>query len=123
MEEKYPEDIIEFIEEILKELNLFQEQQRGILELEKIEDPEKRSEAMEDLPEAKLARIIRKLVMGEISQTNLDFYLKETLEISKEEAKEVAEKISKKIFPEKEIEKKEGEVEKKVRDIYREPIE
>lgn len=122
MEEKYPEDIIEFIEEILKELNLFQKQQRGILELEKIEDPKKRLQTIENLPGAKLARIIRKLVMGEISQTNLDFYLKETLEISKEEAKEVAEKILKKVFQEKEIEKKEGGIEKKVRDIYREPI-
>jgi len=118
MEENYPEDIEEFIEEILKELNLWEKHQQELLKLNTAKAKEERLAILENSPGVKLAKIIRDLATKKISHKNLNVYLVEELNISNEKGREIAEKIIKKLFPEKEELKKE----KKVQDIYREPI-
>ena len=124
------------IEEILEKYNLKKTQQEGIEKFFKLQDPQKRREVFENLPGAKISKLVVEYSEGKISLEDLSSRLKKELNISDKKAEEIAEEL-KKSFPvfikppeEKElppeIKPPVGPVEKpkplRKTDIYREPI-
>ena len=144
----FPEESGLVIEKILEKYGLAKIEEEGI---EKIVesfvrptmDVKKRVEILENLPGAKISKLVKEYAEGKVSLENLYLRLEEELNISKKEAKQIAEELEKTLLifiktikekgvPSSEIPLPEAEAptilsEKPKappkKDVYREPIE
>ena len=115
---KNAERIKEVITKILKEFNLEEKQKKGISDFisgsGEIKD-------FSDLPSGKIIRIIKENWEKDPSEKELSPFIKESLEVSPEEAEKIASIIKKDVFENKDSSFDEDE--RSENDSYREPIE
>lgn len=135
MEEIFPESIVNLIEEILKESNLWEEHERGLINCVHERDYTKIVEIFENLPGRKLAKIVRDYFLGNLPEENLVPRIKNDLIVSSFRAEDIARKLKMAYLSFEKERKKEKEgsstqtppplssQEKTFHDRYREPID